>query len=261
MGTTRTRLNSLAWQGGKTRFALTRAVSTRAAYRAALADSTRPFTRNLTPPVRALQENLGGCGHFLSGLSQKLARHAGCLSAHGGLRCGLMLTALVTAIALQLHRGPVPADVASAIASACAHEAAIGPADPAVCVSLVTTYMAHESGYSDAPAPQSWDGRSGVSCSYLQLPCRWGKHSAEWQARAWLALLRRGTLAGLSGYGRGGARIAAQRLHEATEALSAARAQIAAAPAPAQPTASGPVATPRPASAACAIPATARPAL
>ena len=126
---------------------------------------------------------------------------------------------LVLALAVALGRGTPTPDVAQAIASGCEAEARRAPVDVDMCAALVATYVAHESGFQDAPSPVSWDARARVSCGVLQLPCSVStgpRHDVRW----WLWALRRGGLASLDS----SPRRAAARLVEARAALDIARA-------------------------------------
>ena len=133
----------------------------------------------------------------------------------------------VLTLAAALHHGPVPPDVARAVAVGCELEAERYPVDPRACAALVLVYAWHESRWQAHPDPVSSDAVADISCGLLQLPCRWLRiddyhwHTTAWEARAWLALLRRGTLAGLSGGGRAGERLARVREGEAQAALLA----------------------------------------
>lgn len=138
----------------------------------------------------------------------------------------MTLLPIVLALAAAMHHGPVPPEIARAVAGGCELEAARHPVDARACAALALVYAWHESGWDERPRPVSWDSRAGQSCGLLQLPCRWGDRSARWQVQAWLALLRRGTLAGLSGGGSAGERIARARVREADLLVEAVRERL-----------------------------------
>jgi hypothetical protein len=135
----------------------------------------------------------------------------------------------VLAVAAILNRGAPSPPIAAGIARACAWEASHYPVDEGVCVALVTTFAAHESGFQMAPSPVSWDAKAGRSVSLLQLRSDLATGDPARDAHQWLRLLHTGTLAGISGGGRAGARVAKARTQEALAAL--ARVTIATPPA------------------------------
>ena len=126
---------------------------------------------------------------------------------------------LVLALAVALGRGTPATDIAQAIAAGCEAEARHAPVDVDMCAALVTTYMAHESGFQDAPSPVSWDARARVSCGVLQVPCRWSR-GPRYDVRLWLWMLRRSTLGSVDS----SPLRAAARLVEARAALDMVRA-------------------------------------
>ena len=135
----------------------------------------------------------------------------------------MTIHALTAALAILLHRGPIPVPVAQAIETACHAEAARYPVDEATCVALVETYASRESNYrTDAV------GDGGKSCSVMQQNCARirGKSLTE-QIGMWLSDLRASSLASLSGYGRGGKRIARHRAALAAQLLQRAQAGVA----------------------------------
>jgi hypothetical protein len=114
----------------------------------------------------------------------------------------MSLPALIAALALLLHRGPVPTQVSRAIAHACTEEASRYPVDAEQCAALVTVYASRESNYR----PGIY-GDSGRSYGLLQLPSVWATElDTVGQVRAWLAMLRRGSLSGLDSSPRRAAR-------------------------------------------------------
>jgi hypothetical protein len=98
---------------------------------------------------------------------------------------------LTAALALLLHRGPIPEPVATAIESACHAESVAHPVDENACVSLVTFYASRESAYRAAAV-----GDGGRSCSILQQRCsRIRGLSLTEQVALWLRDLRASSLA------------------------------------------------------------------
>jgi hypothetical protein len=134
----------------------------------------------------------------------------------------MTIHALTLALAALLHRGPIPAPVAAAIEAACHVEASKYPVDEASCVSLVETYASRESAYrADAV------GDHGRSCSILQQDCRRIRGlSLTAQVALWLSDLRASSLASLSGFGRGGRRVADHRERLAVALLGRALAGV-----------------------------------
>ena len=105
----------------------------------------------------------------------------------------MTLPTLVLAIAALIGRGAPPPHVVTAIAQSCQAEAEAHPVDAEACAALVTTYAAHESSFRVGAY-----GDSGRSYGLLQLPAAWARTlDTAGQVRAWLGLLRQGTLAGL----------------------------------------------------------------
>jgi hypothetical protein len=105
-------------------------------------------------------------------------------------------------------------EIEDAIVTACAEAAAHTP-DYELAAATMAVYSAHESSNMLEPPPSAWDARAGVSCGPWQMRCSGRARTVLGQARQWLWMVRRSSLANVDS----SATRAASRLALATRAL------------------------------------------